>query len=216
LCGITSDCVGIKAKTPEGMDTDNAAIAHAAVLLKLATWITRRSPRTRGKPRLYSTFELIQTPGQFLMFGPRGFYKRLEDTLAGSASSFVSFTDLSGCHCTASTKCPGSVPSSASITPSAESGRQLSQAVPDNIRRLMMRRIHWDFLVLFVDTHDARQLGALLDFDCMRPLDRASGVVVDCRLYVLDERSGAVHIQDLQAVADCQHRLVHVVGILQE
>jgi 2-C-methyl-D-erythritol 2,4-cyclodiphosphate synthase len=37
LCGIASDCVGIKAKTPEGMGTDNAAIAHAAVLLKLAT-----------------------------------------------------------------------------------------------------------------------------------------------------------------------------------
>jgi hypothetical protein len=26
--------VGIKAKTPEGMGTDNAAIAHAVVLLK--------------------------------------------------------------------------------------------------------------------------------------------------------------------------------------
>src|SRR4030088_518068 len=34
LCGIPADCVGIKAKTPEGMGTDNAAIAHAAVLLK--------------------------------------------------------------------------------------------------------------------------------------------------------------------------------------
>jgi 2-C-methyl-D-erythritol 2,4-cyclodiphosphate synthase len=34
LCGISADCVGIKAKTPEGMGTDNAAIAHAAVLLK--------------------------------------------------------------------------------------------------------------------------------------------------------------------------------------
>ena len=34
LCGITSDCVGIKAKTPEGMGTDNAAIGHVAVLLK--------------------------------------------------------------------------------------------------------------------------------------------------------------------------------------
>lgn len=34
LCGIPGDCVGIKAKTPEGMGTDNAAIAHAAVLLR--------------------------------------------------------------------------------------------------------------------------------------------------------------------------------------
>jgi 2-C-methyl-D-erythritol 2,4-cyclodiphosphate synthase len=34
LCGIPGDCVGIKAKTPEGMGTDNAAIAHVTVLLK--------------------------------------------------------------------------------------------------------------------------------------------------------------------------------------
>jgi 2-C-methyl-D-erythritol 2,4-cyclodiphosphate synthase len=34
LCGIPADCVGIKAKTPEGMGTDNAAIAHVTVLLK--------------------------------------------------------------------------------------------------------------------------------------------------------------------------------------
>ena len=34
LCGIPADCVGIKAKTPEGMGTDNAAIAHVAVLLR--------------------------------------------------------------------------------------------------------------------------------------------------------------------------------------
>jgi len=37
LCGIPADCVGIKAKTPEGMGTDNAAIAHVALLLKIAT-----------------------------------------------------------------------------------------------------------------------------------------------------------------------------------
>jgi 2-C-methyl-D-erythritol 2,4-cyclodiphosphate synthase len=36
LCGIPSDCVGIKAKTPEGMGTENAAIAHVALLLKRA------------------------------------------------------------------------------------------------------------------------------------------------------------------------------------
>ena len=33
LLKIDSGCVGIKAKTPEGMGTDNAAIAHATVLL---------------------------------------------------------------------------------------------------------------------------------------------------------------------------------------
>jgi 2-C-methyl-D-erythritol 2,4-cyclodiphosphate synthase len=34
LLGIKSEQIGIKAKTPEGMGTDNAAIAHAAVLLQ--------------------------------------------------------------------------------------------------------------------------------------------------------------------------------------
>ena len=34
LLGIPEDCVGVKAKTPEGMGTDNAAIAHAVVLLE--------------------------------------------------------------------------------------------------------------------------------------------------------------------------------------
>ena len=34
LLGIKADCVGIKAKTPEGMGTDNAAIAHVAVLIE--------------------------------------------------------------------------------------------------------------------------------------------------------------------------------------
>ena len=37
LLQIAPDCVGIKAKTPEGMGTDNAAIAHAAVLLRRST-----------------------------------------------------------------------------------------------------------------------------------------------------------------------------------
>lgn len=37
LCGIPPDCVGIKAKTPEGMGTDNAAIAHVTVLLQKKT-----------------------------------------------------------------------------------------------------------------------------------------------------------------------------------
>ncbi len=34
LLGIPPDCVGVKAKTPEGMGTDNAAIAHVVVLLE--------------------------------------------------------------------------------------------------------------------------------------------------------------------------------------
>lgn len=37
LLSITPDCIGIKAKTPEGIGTDNAAIAHAVVLLEKAS-----------------------------------------------------------------------------------------------------------------------------------------------------------------------------------
>jgi len=35
LCEIPADCVGIKAKTPEGTGTDNAVIAHVTVLLQV-------------------------------------------------------------------------------------------------------------------------------------------------------------------------------------
>ncbi len=38
LLGIEPSRVGIKAKTPEGMGTDNAAIAHVAVLLSEISW----------------------------------------------------------------------------------------------------------------------------------------------------------------------------------
>ena len=34
LLGIPCDCVGLKAKTPEGINTDNAAVAHVVVLLQ--------------------------------------------------------------------------------------------------------------------------------------------------------------------------------------
>ena len=34
LLGVSVDCVGLKAKTPEGLGTDNAAIANAVVLLQ--------------------------------------------------------------------------------------------------------------------------------------------------------------------------------------
>lgn len=37
LLGISEDCVGLKAKTPEGLNLDNAAIAHVVVLLKKRT-----------------------------------------------------------------------------------------------------------------------------------------------------------------------------------
>jgi 2-C-methyl-D-erythritol 2,4-cyclodiphosphate synthase len=34
LLGVGADCVGLKAKTPEGLGTDNAAIANVVVLLE--------------------------------------------------------------------------------------------------------------------------------------------------------------------------------------
>jgi 2-C-methyl-D-erythritol 2,4-cyclodiphosphate synthase len=34
LLGVHSDCVGLKAKTPEGLNLENAAIAHVVVLLE--------------------------------------------------------------------------------------------------------------------------------------------------------------------------------------
>jgi 2-C-methyl-D-erythritol 2,4-cyclodiphosphate synthase len=34
LLGVPADCVGLKAKTPEGLRTDNAVIANAVVLLE--------------------------------------------------------------------------------------------------------------------------------------------------------------------------------------
>lgn len=43
LLRIPENCVGLKAKTPEGMGTDNAAIAHVTVLLNLSSATKPRS-----------------------------------------------------------------------------------------------------------------------------------------------------------------------------
>ena len=54
LLGVRPSQVGIKAKTPEGMGTDNAAIAHVAVLLERAARVrstTRKGSRKKkSKP----------------------------------------------------------------------------------------------------------------------------------------------------------------------
>jgi 2-C-methyl-D-erythritol 2,4-cyclodiphosphate synthase len=50
LLDIRPDCVGLKAKTPEGLNLDNAAIAHVVVLLeaaKPAKKITRKKKKKR-------------------------------------------------------------------------------------------------------------------------------------------------------------------------
>jgi 2-C-methyl-D-erythritol 2,4-cyclodiphosphate synthase len=49
LMGIAEDCIGIKAKTPEGMGTDNAAIAHVAVLLEAVA--KNKTARKKKKTR---------------------------------------------------------------------------------------------------------------------------------------------------------------------
>ena len=45
LLEIPEDAIGLKAKTPEGMGTDNAAIAHVIVLLEKSAKLKRGSSR---------------------------------------------------------------------------------------------------------------------------------------------------------------------------
>lgn len=47
LLGVRADCVGLKAKTPEGLNLENAAIAHVALLLEK----TAAARRSRKKSR---------------------------------------------------------------------------------------------------------------------------------------------------------------------
>ncbi len=51
LLGVKPGQVGIKAKTPEGMGTDNAAIAHVAVLLEPATGPGRPAKKKRARSK---------------------------------------------------------------------------------------------------------------------------------------------------------------------
>jgi 2-C-methyl-D-erythritol 2,4-cyclodiphosphate synthase len=46
LLGVPADCVGLKAKTPEGLNLENAAIAHVVVLLE-----KRRAPKVARKKK---------------------------------------------------------------------------------------------------------------------------------------------------------------------
>jgi 2-C-methyl-D-erythritol 2,4-cyclodiphosphate synthase len=51
LLGIPADCVGIKAKTPEGMGTGHAAIAHAVVLVERKSQARQRAGGMEGRRR---------------------------------------------------------------------------------------------------------------------------------------------------------------------
>ncbi|MGA2347787.1 MAG: 2-C-methyl-D-erythritol 2,4-cyclodiphosphate synthase [Candidatus Sulfotelmatobacter sp.] len=49
LLGVHVDCVGLKAKTPEGLNLDNAAIAHVVVLLEKAKAGKKRVVRKKRR-----------------------------------------------------------------------------------------------------------------------------------------------------------------------
>jgi 2-C-methyl-D-erythritol 2,4-cyclodiphosphate synthase len=51
LLGVRQHQVGIKAKTPEGMGTDNAAIAHVAVLLTKAPRALRKPAKRKARSK---------------------------------------------------------------------------------------------------------------------------------------------------------------------
>jgi 2-C-methyl-D-erythritol 2,4-cyclodiphosphate synthase len=46
LLGVHSDCVGLKAKTPEGLNLENSAIAHVVVLLQRTRIKARRKKKS--------------------------------------------------------------------------------------------------------------------------------------------------------------------------
>lgn len=45
LLGVKADCVGLKAKTPEGLNLDHAALAHVVVLLEKTARKKKRASR---------------------------------------------------------------------------------------------------------------------------------------------------------------------------
>jgi 2-C-methyl-D-erythritol 2,4-cyclodiphosphate synthase len=49
LIGLSSNCVGLKAKTPEGLNLENTAIAHVVVLLEKTPSQTKKVPKKKRK-----------------------------------------------------------------------------------------------------------------------------------------------------------------------
>ena len=47
LLGLSADCVGLKAKTPEGLNLENAAIAHVVVLLEKRSRAKKARKKTK-------------------------------------------------------------------------------------------------------------------------------------------------------------------------
>lgn len=46
LLGVHADCVGLKAKTPEGLNLEDSAVAHVVVLLERARTTSRRKKKS--------------------------------------------------------------------------------------------------------------------------------------------------------------------------
>jgi len=51
LLGVPADCVGLKAKTPEGLNLENAAIAHVVVLLDRRSNPKKARKKTKKRDR---------------------------------------------------------------------------------------------------------------------------------------------------------------------
>jgi 2-C-methyl-D-erythritol 2,4-cyclodiphosphate synthase len=51
LLGVNRDCVGLKAKTPEGLNLENAALAHVVVLLEKRVTAKKASKRKKKSNR---------------------------------------------------------------------------------------------------------------------------------------------------------------------
>lgn len=47
LLGVHADCVGLKAKTPEGLNLENAAVAHVVVLLEKRAKSTKKRKKVK-------------------------------------------------------------------------------------------------------------------------------------------------------------------------
>lgn len=47
LLGVPTDCVGLKAKTPEGLNLENAAIAHVVVLLEKKSAVRKKARKKK-------------------------------------------------------------------------------------------------------------------------------------------------------------------------
>ena len=78
LLGGDPNCVGLKAKTPEGLNLENTAVAHVVVLLQKGTRPRKhRSEPRRGVSRSQLAAELFQVsfrrPHRRTKYGPRCF-----------------------------------------------------------------------------------------------------------------------------------------------